>query len=161
MCAILKSIGTYIYDNVEFCALIVSMVSTVFAMGTTVYTIKQANKHKSIELESVYFQDLFLKILLEEIPTARMRISFLNDCLSGDEELLSKITELLKKAGYFRYTDPDFYSTLKEALQSLEDYIINSGNRAYEYIEQVAFKNELTLRLANIYKIISNKYHGR
>ena len=61
---------------------------------------------------------------------------------------------------YFSYADSDFYLDVKNALQGLEDYLIEISSREFKGKQQDDIKKQIQTELQKIYKLFSDKYTG-
>ena len=138
-----------------------SLIALLISIVAIIVSYKQAQKSKTIELESHYFIAIFSDFLLRKIPEARMKINMKENNLFDIDEFVDTLNLMRHEALYFQYADKSFYDKLKEKLQDVEDYIVLALNRQYDKEKFITFENGLTRKLVEVYQLIDSRYHGK
>lgn len=135
----------------SFGAVIISIVSFAWQ------TYKEDKYHKT-NLESSYFNDIYMKYLIKEIPEGRKRIAFNNGRLSGTDNIITTLNNIRQDSLYFMFNDKKYYDNICDKLQKLEDKYVEVDELTNEQF--VIFLSDTENMMSEIYKIITNKYHG-
>ncbi len=140
---------------------IISVVIAAISAGISIYTNMQNRKINSINIKARYFEKIFDKYLIEEIPKTRDYIRFTNEGYLEDfQPLVGTLSDMVKKANFFKYDNRNFYNNLKNKTRDLEDYLTQCGNRTYEYDEQSEVHKKISDMTMEVYSCISNYYLG-
>lgn len=143
----------------DIIALVVSIVSLLVSTSLGVYELIQNKNLNRMSLESEYFDELFKKFLLVDLPKSRKKITFdANYVLVNTDELTKSLNDLRHNALYFQYTDKEFYSKLKNALRALEDYVVLSENVEMIGEDQSEFYNKMQELITDIYDVLLQKH---
>lgn len=146
-------------DNI---AIVISIISLVCSVGFSLITYWQNQKLKIVDLEANYFTEIYQGFLCKKIPQARSSMKFLNRRLEGDQDFLDAISEMRRDSAYFKYSDEEFYGDVTQQLQKVEDYVVQVNNHPMiGDEEEKEFFRCLTAELQQLYRIISNRYHGK
>lgn len=146
----------------EIAAFVVSIISIVVSVGTIFYDKMVDKKINEINMNSIYFNELFMEILSKKLPQCRRRIIFDNSGqLTGTDELIDVLREFRVNSQFFRYTDPIFFKSLINALQKLEDDVLTFENEKHIGKEQTKINRKISEDVSKIYKLTFNKLsHG-
>lgn len=133
---------------------IISIFALFVAICTAVFSYVQNKKINKINIEANMLIDVYRGYLLEEIPRARKYIHYSNkNILSGTDNLVSVLNEIRRSSLFFMYKDSDFYKKLCNALQGLEDNLIEK--EGFLSIDEFSkFENEVDKSIENIYNLI-------
>lgn len=140
----------------EIASIVISIISLIISI---IIAVKQYNMSRK-SLESEYFNDIYKKHLIKNIPNARKYVRFDEGKLVDIQDMLSVLNDIRNDSLYYLYNDKEFYLKLKAACQGLEDFLVISSQRTLIGEEQTDILNELQHRLTDIYKITNNKFIG-
>lgn len=146
----------------ELAALIIS----IFALGVSIWVAffegRRDYKINRINLESVYFKEIYTEHLVTKIPKARNYIYFNQDNqLSGTKNLINELKELRRDSLYFQYHSKSFYDELNDTIQSLEDYLVANTKKVFVGEVRDEFMESLHNMIEDMYSIISEGYLGK
>lgn len=145
----------------DIAAFILSIISLIASVLVAFYEIYENRKLNNISLEAEYFDSLFKDYLLKEIPIKRKKIRFdMDSKLADADELIDVLNSIRHNSLYFQYADKEFYNNLKDALQGLEDFIVDSQNKAIIGEDQTDFFKKMQEKIEKIYDIMLKKYKG-
>lgn len=139
---------------VSFAALIISVVVAILQNNSN-------NKTNRISIEAEYFSDIYKEYLIKKIPIARKKLHFEKDVLTGIDELCDLLKQMRSDSLYFEFRNRNFYDELKQNLQTLEDYLIETVNKGklLNYQQDIFYK-QVNTYLETIYKHITNAHFG-
>lgn len=141
---------------------ILSGISIGISIIVAIITFSSNAKKQRTELESVYFKEIYQKILIKDIPEARGYVRFDGENkLRETDKLIAELKNILQISRYFLYNDKEFYNELKYNVQQLEDYLVENTDKQFNSEDIVEVYKEIHERLENIYKVISNGYLGK
>lgn len=104
---------------------IISIIALIVALVTAIFSYVQNKKINKISIEANMLLDVYKEYLLDDIPKARRYIHYSNkNILSGTSNLVDVLNEIRRSSLFFMYKNPDFYKKLCNALQGLEDKLI-------------------------------------
>ena len=138
---------------ISICAFLVSIVVPVFEFIWN----QSLNRHN---LEAEYFREIYGEILYQKIPGAIQFISYDGKEVSGTEKMIDVLREIRVKSLYFKVTDKNFFDTLKNTVQNLEDYIVKADDKMTT-AQFTAFYDEIGKKTDQIYNLMGNKYIGK
>lgn len=140
---------------------IIAIIAIVVSITSVLYQWKKDLKLNAVNLEAEYFQKIYERHLLSELPKARKYIFFSNNKLKDYDKLMDELNAIRNDSLYFMYSDKKYYENLKNALQELEDYLGNCGNKEFSKENQDVIFNDIQEKIEEIYNIIISKYHGK
>ena len=105
-------------------------------------------------------KSLITDSITQEIPNAYSNICFPKGVLSKTKDLQNSINQLLEKMRFFKYYDKDFYDSIKEKGQALEDYIVENEGKHFEVDDYSKVTDKISKMISDIYYLIKKKYHG-
>lgn len=142
----------------DLSSLIISMVSFVFSTISFIISFKQNQNINSLNLQSRYFEKIFDKYLIEEIPKARAYIRYYNNRLADVDRLIDILGKLKSDSLYFKYSNNNFYEKLKKSIDNLELFLTNCSNNSESDVDKQS-QNMLEIgnQITFIYQII-NEY---
>lgn len=137
---------------VAICAFIVSIIVPVFEFIWN-------NRMNRKNLKAEYFRDVYGEILYQDIPMALSYIHYNGTEVSGTENLCDILRKIRFRSVYFKVVDVKFYNKLKDAVQELEDYVIQSPDTmsASQFVTFYGIVNE---KIEIVYKHMSEAYIG-
>lgn len=104
---------------------IISIIALVVALVTAIFSYVQNKKINKVNIEANMLLDVYREYLLDDIPKARRYIHYSNkNILSGTSYLVDVLNEIRRASLFFMYKDPEFYTKLCNALQGLENKLI-------------------------------------
>lgn len=140
---------------------IIQIIIAFIAVGALIVSIcsifitNKQNKYDKVFLNKTkYFDNIFLKYLIDDIPQTRMYLRFENNKLTDEEKFLKALNDMKKKALYYKIAELYFYNRLKHEIEDLEDFIAESKNKNIIQEEQGLFWTEFNSKLETIYKCI-------
>ena len=136
---------------------VLALIAIVVSIGSAFFQWYMDSHINKVNLEADYFKELYSKHLLYEIPRARGYIRFDNNKLVDFDKLLDELSEIRQNSLYFSYADSDFYLDVKNALQGLEDYLIEISSREFKGKQQDDIKKQIQTELQKIYKLFNSK----
>lgn len=143
-------------------ALVVSIIAVIVALGVAVIQHQREIKINQTNLESIYFNEIYMKYLITKIPNARKYIYIDRDGnLRDTEKIIDELNNMRQDSLYYYYNDVGFYDKLKKTCQDLEDYLINTSTTPLTGEDQTEFFNKLKTKLQDIYLVINNKFLGK
>lgn len=144
----------------EIASLIISFVAILLSLFATFLQIKNSKKINDINLEADLLKSLITDSITQEIPNAYSNICFPKGVLSKTKDLQNSINQLLEKMRFFKYYDKDFYDSIKEKGQALEDYIVENEGKHFEVDDYSKVTDKISKMISDIYYLIKKKYHG-
>ena len=149
---------------IAFWALIVSMVSLVVTIGVTIVTIIIQKKINTMNLEANYYDYIFKKFILEEIPQKFSVLKFdANKQLNKNYKELNKtMMNMVRKARYFRFSNPNFYKKLSDMTMELDEKLVTLSGKKIDIISDQNKKLiEIEDYLSKIILLINKNYCKR
>lgn len=142
----------------ELAALIISIISFLGTACLAIIQLIQSKKLSKTSIESEFFSEIYKEHLVKKLPEARRLMWVDKDKkLKDDKALIDELNSIRQDSLYFMYNNNVFYEKLKNALQSLEDYLINSEDKE---VDDSTFHTVVQDKLSLIYKIISDAKYG-
>ena len=107
-------------------SVLISFVSLVLSGLALIQSAKLNNKN----LRSRYFEKIFDKYLIKQIPNARkyIRYNSVTNKLDDIGKMMDTLTNLKNDSLYFRYSDKNFYKELTFLITKLEDFLSECSN---------------------------------
>lgn len=140
---------------------ILSIIAIIVSGGLAIHQWRRDSHANLVNLEADYFKELYMEHLLHQLPRARTYLHFQNGILKDIDNLLDELNAIRNDSLYFMYVDSEFYQQLKCKLQELEDYIIVVSDQYIEKDNHQEVFDNIQMHLEELYKILSNKYHGK
>lgn len=135
---------------------IISCIALIISFISPIYTYIKTKRINDITLKSQHLKEIYKDFLMDKIPVNMNCITYKDNCLNNTIELQKTLIELLKSLSFYKYIDKDFYTDIKIAIQTLEDYIVLNEGEIFETSEIP--KEEIEKDLSDIYNIINQKY---
>lgn len=150
-------------SNIGFDSIVAALALgvSVLSLGFSLLAFYQEKKMNITNLQAVYFSEIFREYIIEKIPDAVSLLHFEGYKLSSSYKNLNNIMmDMLKSAKYYAYAKHDFYITLKEKVQTLEDkLIICSSKEVKSKDEQMEFIYSVHQDVKKIVIYINQNYH--
>lgn len=161
-CPVWDTVNVNIIGNVQGIdwVSVISTILSLIALGVSVYTIYQTKKTHKATLGSAFFASIFQDYLLTHFPNSRERICFENGRIKGHDTFVDNLNAMRKDILYFKYADNAFYTSLRQKIQALEDYVVNAMNKEYDSTGQIEFNNTLDKQLSIIFHSINERHCG-
>ncbi|MCQ2081349.1 MAG: hypothetical protein MJZ11_06790 [Lachnospiraceae bacterium] len=137
---------------------IIAIVISVIAIGFEFFGNQRINR---INLEAKFYEEIYIDFLLEKIPSARSKLTYNNNILSGTEELIDILNEIRRKSLFFKYRDEKYYEKLCKHLQNFEDELVRKSDVSLDNEQFCTFTKYVNDSLEEIYNIIISKYTGK
>lgn len=139
----------------EIVAFIFSVISFFISIIIAYVGYKKDYDLTKISLESVFYNDIFKEYLIQKIPKARAVIWIdPNRKLRDISDLIMVLNNLRQDSLYFSYNNKSFYNKLKNACQSLEDYLTNQEDGRIAEEDETIFFDKVHNDITAIYDTI-------
>lgn len=132
-----------------------ALALSIIAIFISLFEIYLNSKMNKTNIKSEYFSDFYKTYLFDQIPQARRDLRVDNGKFVGFEFLQETLTDMISKLAFFKFADESFYNQLKEMCFSLEDYLLDTGNKKNVDLSDVY--KEVDKNLKKIYKHINKK----
>lgn len=142
-------------------AFVMSLISLAISIVVAILESIRAYRISKTALEFELYKEVFKDHLIKLIPQARRCLCINKSMkLTGAKELLDELKQIRKDMLFFKYSNPEFYRSIKGTLQDLEDYLIDSTDITFSKETKKKFLSEVQSQLEDIYSIISKVYSG-
>lgn len=146
----------------EIAALVVSILAVIITIINFLFQQKRETKFFRKNLDAEYFNEIYKDSFIFKIPTSRRYISFTTEGnLVGVEKLIEELTNVRAHSIYYHYNDFDYYSSLKEQVESIEDFLVLTAQKTLHGEDQNDFFNKLNTKIKKLYEINYKKYIGK
>lgn len=148
-------------DIQVICAVVGALVGLMTLVGNIFLYVKTYNQTERINHSNSmakYFNEIFDRFLIEEIPNSRAYIRFEGETLKDFRQLTDTLNDMMKKALYFKYSNPEFYKKLRKKVTEFEDYLADCGNHRYDQDDQSEIFKEIGKKIEEIYACINEAY---
>ncbi len=141
---------------------ILAFVVSIIAIILSIIAIYFENKNVRININSVYFNEIFEESILRDLPLSRRMVRFdENNRLIDTDPMLEVLRKIRKDSLFFMYYRKDFYDILCKKLQEIEDYIITTEEIDFYGNDQIYVFNNIDALLREFYCIIESEYTGK
>ncbi|MEI3294302.1 MAG: hypothetical protein V8R99_00565 [Eubacterium ventriosum] len=137
---------------------IIAIVISVIAMCSEFFGSQRISR---INLEAHFFEEIYNDYLLDKLPSARNKVTYNNNIVTGTEELIDVLNEIRRKSIFFKYRDIKFYNNICTHLQSFEDELVKKSDMHLEDEHYCRFTQYVNDSMEEIYDIIITKYTGK
>lgn len=145
----------------EQLSIVISIITLVLSVITWCMSEKKGKRINNINLESIFYTEIFKDYLIIELPRERMKIFINQDGFLKDYDgLCDCLLQIKKKAAYFQYRNHDFYWKLKSKLDFLEDTLIKTEGKVYKGRDVNSILEDIDSKLEDIYSYILKSYFG-
>lgn len=135
-----------------------SGTAVLISIGSLMWQSYKEEKHHKTNLESSYFNDIYMRYLIKDIPEGRNRIVFNNGHVSGTNNIIDTLNKIRQDSLFFKYKDEVYYKIISNKLQELENLYVEVDMLSTD--EFVVFSNKTEEMISDIYQIVTSKYHG-
>lgn len=152
-----RSMDWSVSDAIALGALILSII----AIGISIFALQMEKKLNTINLQAVFFEEIFKIYFIEKIPEAVRKLSFKDNgkLKSSYRELISTLMEMMEQSSYFFYAKREFYDELKKLCMALEDKLVDKSNECVaSLIQQNEFIHSVEEDISAIVKCINDNY---
>ncbi len=141
---------------------IIPLILSLIAISLTIVQIFNTKQQHKSSIEANLLNKIFEEHLLCSFPKKFATLKF-NEYgnLTSANLFTDELNEIRMDSQYYQYADKDFYNELKQKLQSLEDFVVNSCNKTFLPSEQPTFFQEVQGRMGEIYKLIDKRRYGQ
>lgn len=143
--------------SAELIAIIISLVSVICSFTIAVLQIVNSNKNNFTNLEAEFFKELYLEILMYDIPKGRAYIHYNEKRISGVDQLIDAISEIRRRSLYFKSNHPKYYDELIKICQELEDMLVKT-DKEFTSEDFYQFMKSIENMIDNLYEHISKEY---
>lgn len=138
-----------------------SIASLIISIGTAVFEYFYNKKINSINIDAIYFNEIYKDYLIKDIPESRLKIRLTRKGhISGIDNFLDVLREIRKKSLFFKYKDENFYRELTTMIQNLEDELVMVDDEL-DTITYNQFILSVDCKIDGIYKLILDAMQGR
>lgn len=144
-------------DNLDILTIIIS----VLALILSIYDCRHQNRINKANLQSDYYREIFGVYLKEKIPEAGKKICFDSyGRLDKDYKELNKVLfEMVRKSGYFKYSNNLFYEELVTKVKEFDELlVVVASERVTEREYQIKKLLEIHKKIESIYQVINSAY---
>lgn len=142
----------------EVAALIISILAIFISIGVPVYEKNNAKKVNDINLNSEYLKEIYISYLTKEIPKSRKIMRFKYNILCDTNDFCNTLKSFLSDIQFYMYIDKLFYERLKQEIQDLEDFVMDSDSKTFSDFEKTKFWDAVDKHLDSIYDLMNQKY---
>ena len=141
--------------------------STIISLGALIIsaiTVFHTQKLNSVNLVSRYYEKIFDKYLINQIPRARnyMRYDRETNRLEDIGQMNDTLARMKKDSLYFQYSNKKFYDKLCELINELETLLGEYSNIAEPNREkQIENESNIGDKIENIYNHIKKYSTGK
>lgn len=147
--------------TVEITSLIISIAAFIVSIVSIIITFYQNKDITSLNLQARYFEKIFDKYLIKEIPRARNYIKYINNRLIDADKLIDVLDSVKFDSLYFKYNNNVFYTKLTNAIDNLTDFLSNCSNKNEpDQDKQSDNIKEIGNKITIIYQIINTYSTG-
>lgn len=140
--------------------LVLSVLAIIISILSVLFEYFWNQKINRTNLEADFFKDIYGEYLMRKIPEARNVIHYNNQIVSDTEDLINVLNDIRQASLFFKYKDKDYYKTLCEKLQGLEDKLVKKSGKMSDD-DYAEFIREINQDIEGIYDIIMKKYIGK
>lgn len=147
------------YDVIDFIAIILSLIAIV----VSIYGIYSQKKMNDVNLQAVYFKEVFGDYLKIRIPETCAKLNYdENGKLDKSYREISLIFfDMIQKCGYFKYADNEFYYDLKNMIVDLDEELVKmSGDVEQDKSLQMNNIIKIHARVEKIFSRINKAYQN-
>lgn len=145
----------------DLAAIIISVIALIASIIVAVVQYKSNIRINHINLEAIYFNDIYKDYLIKKLPKSRSllhidsggKLLYIND-------LVIDLQQMRKDSLYYLYKDKAYYTELKKSLQKLEDFLVEQSANTIPHEEYANFHYKIEEDLREIYSLITNKFLG-
>lgn len=147
----------------ELTSLIISIAAFLVSVISIIVTFRQNKAITTLNLQSRYFEKIFDKYLIEEIPKARTYIRYSNNRLADADKLIDTLDNVKSDSLYFKYNNNKFYESLKDNIDDLGKFLSECSNidesdqdKQADNIKKIGNKITTIYQIINTYSTGSN-----
>lgn len=140
--------------------LILSVLAIIISIGSVISEYFWNQKINRTNLEADFFKDIYGEYLMRKIPEARNVIHYSNQVVSDTDDLINVLNDIRQSSLFFKYKDKEYYKTLYDNLQGLEDKLVKKTGKMNDD-DYAEFIQEINTDIEDIYDIIMKKYVGK
>lgn len=147
-------------NKLSFAAIIISILAIGGSFFTVFWQGRQNASRQKIDLESVFYKDIYWDYLIKKIPESRdfVKHNGVENRITGTDNIIDDLNNIRRDSLFFKFTDENFYEEICEKLQNLEDKYVKADKMILAKYDQ--FNIEVDQMLTEIYDIITSKYTG-
>lgn len=138
---------------------VLALMAIIISIITAFLEWRRWRKDKKTGLEMEYYKTVFDEFLLEMIPQEREFVAYtVENRLDRKYKDFGKcLSDLKKKALFFKYHNLEFYRLLCSRLEELDEMlVIEAGKKNVGKEEQIKFLFKLDGRIRDLYEVIFN-----
>ena len=113
---------------------IMALALSCVAILMSILELVKNDEINKVNLQSVYYQQIFEDYLLNDIPRKITYIDFDDEGKLNEDyrQLTITLMEMLEKCLYFKFANKKFYDRLKDLISELDDELIIISGKQYE-----------------------------
>lgn len=148
-----------LYETITIC---ISSAAFIVSIIAIILTNNESKRARRVNYKKEYYNEIFLKYLIREVPQKRKYLEFdnISHRLINEKGLVETFTNMREEVLYYKYADTEFYKRVIQLIDDIEDYIAHSKNGTFEQEEQADFWKDLNIRFERLY-IFINEYAYR
>ena len=140
--------------------LVLSVLAIMISVCSVIFEYFWNQKINRTNLEADFFKDIYGEYLMKKIPEARNVIHYNNQVVSDTDDLINVLNDIRQSSLFFKYKDKEYYKTLCDNLQGLEDKLVKKTGKMNDD-DYAEFIQEINTDIEGIYDIIMKKYVGK
>ena len=136
---------------------------SILALFIAWYDIIHQKKMNRANLQADYFREIFGVYLKEKIPNAGKKLCFgSNGKLDKSYKSLTKVMfEMIRKCGYFRYVNNNFFVELQDKVKELDECMVELANEVVTDREgQNKILLEIHKKIEDIFNLVNKEYEN-
>jgi len=142
--------------------LALDILPIIIAVISIVISVYSSKKSERTTLESVYYSKIFDEILIEIIPKAWSRVSYVsNKFVDADSALEDAVNELKKKIVYYELRNEKIYDALLKEIIYIDEQVVKHYMFEMSLAEYVNLKANIKKSIEKIYRIVGAAYLGK
>lgn len=139
----------------ELTSLIISIAAFLVSIISIIVSFRQNKAITTLNLQSRYFEKIFDKYLIKEIPKARTYIRYSNNRLADADKLIDALDNVKSDSLYFKYNNKKFYEKLTASIDDLGAFLSKCSNiEESDQDKQASNILKIGEKITTIYKII-------
>ncbi|MGF2154927.1 hypothetical protein [Lactococcus lactis] len=147
-------------NKLALLAIGMSFLAIVVSGLTAMWQVFQERKRQKIDLNSLFYKDIYWEYLIKKIPESRnfVQHSAIENKITGTDKITNELNNIRRDSLFFKFTDNEFYQEICKKLENLEDKYVKADKMILAKYDE--FNKEVDILLTEIYDMITSKYTG-
>lgn len=146
-------------DVIDIVALSFSIVSIIISTISSYRTNKLTKKITQKTLDTKFFEEVYFKYIITQLPSALSKIQHDEGNLSENCEVASSIVySILEGSQFYKYFDEPFYSKISPTLIELDEKLVCMPDSSRDIYILNKNKKELTSLTNKLYSSLREYY---